>query len=238
MRPSRLAGGLVDATFANMSRDVELGILFADLAGYTALTEAHGDDDAANVAARFYLLARQSLRGPTRFVKPIGDAVMLAGPAPTLLLESLLRLRAAIDAEPDYPAMRAGLHVGPVVERDGDVFGATVNVAARVAAYSRSGQTLCTARFRDALGNCPWVALAPLGPVRLKNVLDPVELFEVSDAGAPISVYAVDPVCRMRVPAGVSSFHCESGDRVVVFCSASCRDAFLAAPDRYVNEAD
>lgn len=221
-----------------MSRDVELGILFADLAGYTALTEAHGDEDAANVAERFYLLARQSLRGPTRFVKPIGDAVMLAGPEPTRLLETLLRLNAAIDAEPDYPAMRAGLHVGPVVERDGDVFGATVNVASRVAAYSRSGQTLCTARFRDAPGDCPWVALAPLGPVRLRNVLDPVELFELSDAGAPISVYTVDPVCRMRVPAGVSAFHCKSGDRVVVFCSASCRDAFLAAPGRYVSEVD
>ncbi|MBK7583266.1 MAG: YHS domain-containing protein [Myxococcales bacterium] len=221
-----------------MSQEPVLGILFADLAGYTALTEAHGDDDAANVAERFYALTRQSLRGSTRFVKPIGDAVMLAGPEPAHLLDSLLCLRTAMEGEPDYPEMRAGIHLGPVVERSGDLFGSTVNVAARLAAYGRSGQVLCSRRFREALGERSDVLMVSLGAVRFKNVLEPIQAFEIVAAFGPPSVSQIDPVCRMRVDPMNDAFTSDVSGRTLRFCSAACQAAFLASPELYRVSGD
>ncbi|MBA3672275.1 MAG: hypothetical protein H0W68_09670 [Gemmatimonadaceae bacterium] len=60
---------------------VEYTFVFADLAGYTAMTEAHGDDDAAQIATRFHEPARACLPAETRLVKTIRDAVMLVSPS-------------------------------------------------------------------------------------------------------------------------------------------------------------
>lgn len=208
----------------------QLAVAFADLAGFTALTEAHGDEDAADVAEAFYAMARACLTGDARLVKPIGDAVLLVGSDAFATVSTLQRLGAAVDRRPEFPGLRAGLHFGPVVERDGDVFGSTVNVAARVAAHARSGQTLCTAALRDALGAaCP--SCTSLGLVKLKNVLEPLELFELTAEG-PRSNWHLDPVCRMQVPPG-SAWEARHAGKTVRFCSQKCRDAFVAAPGRF-----
>lgn len=109
----------------------ERAVLFADLAGFTALTEAHGDLGAADVAGRFAELARSVLLEDARVVKTIGDAVMVVASDARVGLEIAMRLLRSVDGEADFPGVRLGLHAGPVVERAGDVFGATVNVAAR-----------------------------------------------------------------------------------------------------------
>lgn len=101
----------------------DAAVAFADLAGFTALTEVHGDEDAADVAERFYGMAKGCLSGDTRLVKPIGDAVMLVGHDPDDTLATVLALAAAVQAKPDFPVLRAGVHLGRVVTRDGDVFG-------------------------------------------------------------------------------------------------------------------
>lgn len=209
----------------------DFAVAFADLAGFTALTEVHGDEDAADVAEKFYSLATSCLRERTRFVKRLGDAVMLAGPDPDDMLASVIALAACVEAQVDFPGLRAGIHFGPVVERDGDVFGATVNVAARVAAHARSGQTLCTAALKSALVRRHGDFLT-LGSVKLKNVLDPVELFELVAAGPRSADRDLDPVCRMHLPPG-SAWFLEHQGRTLRFCSAKCRDAFAAAPERF-----
>ncbi|MBI1800976.1 MAG: hypothetical protein HYR71_05035 [Chloroflexi bacterium] len=61
---------------------VQTAELFADLSGFTALTETHGDDDAADIVAQLYLLAQASLVGEARLVKTIGDAVMIVAGQP------------------------------------------------------------------------------------------------------------------------------------------------------------
>lgn len=209
----------------------DAAVAFADLAGFTALTEVHGDEDAADVAERFYGMAKGCLSGDTRLVKPIGDAVMLVGHDPDDTLATVLALAAAVEAKPDFPGLRAGVHFGPVVMRDGDVFGATVNVAARVAAHARSSQTLCTGALCAALKRSAGRAVA-LGEVKLKNVLQPIELFELVAEGPRSAERDLDPVCRMHLPPG-SAWFCEHGGRTIRFCSAKCRDAFAAAPERF-----
>ncbi len=206
-------------------------VAFADLAGFTALTEVHGDEDAADVAGTFYAMARECLAGDTRLVKPIGDAVMLVGSNPDDTVATVLRLAAQVEAQADFPGLRAGVHFGPVVLRDGDVFGATVNIAARVAAHARSGQALCTAALRGALTRkCGH--FVPLGEAKLKNVSLPVVLFEIVADGPPSADRDLDPVCRMRLPPG-SAWWLECGGKTIRFCSAKCRDAFAAAPERF-----
>jgi len=112
-----------------------------DLAGYTALTETHGDEHAAELATTFAALAAECLASGDRMVKPIGDAVLLASTNPSAGITLVDRLRMASADVTGFPLARAGLHHGPAVERDGDMFGAAVNLAARVAGQAAGGQT-------------------------------------------------------------------------------------------------
>lgn len=101
----------------------EVTIVFADLAGFTALTEAHGDQDAVDVAARFFDLARRCLAEGAAVVKTMGDAVMISGASVAAGIATALRLATAVNDELSYPMLRVGLHAGPAMERDGDYFG-------------------------------------------------------------------------------------------------------------------
>lgn len=206
----------------------EATVLFADLSGFTALTEAHGDLAATDLLERFYTFAASALTDGARMVKTIGDAVMISAPSPVAAMKTAMLLRHAIHAEPTWPSLRAGLHAGPVVEREGDSFGATVNVAARVAAHARAGQILCTRAVVRALTATEFV-FRPLGAVRLKNVHEALELFELVD-GAPSALVEIDPVCRMRLDPIKALHHLPFGGRTFFFCSRRCADAFAAEP--------
>jgi class 3 adenylate cyclase len=119
--------------------------VFADIAGFTALTEAHGDDEAAAVVADFCAAVRADLpaSGGTQ-VKTIGDALMLRIPDPGAAIVLGLRITHELMLGHGAPAVRVGLHHGPAVERDGDYFGAAVNLAARVSAEASGGEVLLT----------------------------------------------------------------------------------------------
>ena len=144
-RPARPFRGDQLLTATNPEAGLPTGhraVAFADLAGYTALTEAHGDDDAADVAVRFFDLTASVLRATPRIVKTIGDAVMVVTSDANHGLEIGLALLRAVEREPHFPGVRIGVHYGPIVERSGDVFGATVNIAARLTAHAHVGQLL------------------------------------------------------------------------------------------------
>jgi len=214
--------------------EIEAAFLFADLCGYTALTEAMGDLDAADVAARFYGLARTSLVGDARMVKTIGDAVMVVASEPSTAVSSVLWLVASMAKEPGMPQLRAGLHFGRAVERDGDYFGASVNLAARVAGHARGGQILCTDTITSALRQGGLTALRPLGTVSFKNVAEAVFLHELTNA-AELSVFRdLDPVCRMRVDPLRAAAQVEHEGFAYSFCSAACAQKFSQAPGSYV----
>src|SRR5207302_1690220 len=108
--------------------------LFADLVGFAALAELHGDEAAADVATRLAAeAARLAEVHGARLVKSLGDAVMVHSRCPVQAVRLGLRLHAALAAVPGFPPMHAGVHTGGAIERGGDWFGATVNLAARVA---------------------------------------------------------------------------------------------------------
>jgi adenylate cyclase len=211
----------------------EATFLFADLAGFTALTEAHGDLDAADVAGRLYELSRECLAGDAHIVKTMGDGVLVAAPTVRDGLLTALRLSAAANGEPLFPLLRAGLHAGEAVARGGDYFGGAVNLASRILGCARAGETLCTAPVATVARADCLATVVERGCVQLRNLPGDVNLFEIIPPFADALV--VDPVCRMRVSAAGAVAHIEVGPQVFHFCSMGCADRFRAAPDRYVD---
>ncbi len=208
-------------------------ILFADLAGFTALTEAHGDEPAVAVATRFTQLTDSLLGARAVLVKTIGDAVMLAGTDPGPVLDLALELQDAVRNEPRFPGVRVGLHAGPVVVRHGDRFGGTVNLAARIAAHARSGQVLGTQGIRDAADR-PGLSAVAIGCVQLHGIAERVELFAFSPAGGDWVDEEIDPVCNMSVHADTAPATLPYAGRPWHFCSFECASRFAADPDHWV----
>jgi class 3 adenylate cyclase/YHS domain-containing protein len=208
---------------------------FVDLAGFTALTEVQGDFDAADVATRFAALARNSLAPGDRLIKTIGDAVLVTSPEPGAALDLVERLLAAAVADKRLPALRVGLHHGPAIEREGDVFGAAVNLAARVVAEAYAGEVLATAAVA-AVARERGIPVVDIGPVALKNVGEPTLLSSLGFmVGASES--AICPVCQHVVDRRAAAGQLRFEDTLYWFCSLTCAAAFASNPHWHVGDS-
>lgn len=211
--------------------------LFADLAGFTALTEAHGDADASELARRFEALVHARLPDGARLVKMMGDAAMVVADDAPACVRFARDLLSAVEGLPGRPAVRIGINVGDAVQRDGDFFGHAVNVAARLAARAEPCQVLVTGAVKaavDASGPASGMAFEPLGAQRLRNVSEALAIFALT---ADCGDFPTDPVCRMRLSdyEGVGMVHYEG--RTYHFCSLDCTRAFAERPSGYAREA-
>ncbi len=128
--------------------------VFADLAGYTALTEARGDDAAADIARLF----RRTMRALARKhggwqVKSMGDGVMIWTPEASAAVELATETVRDIGTAPDLLPVRVGVHTGPAVMSGLDWYGSAVNVAARLADQAEPNQALISgATVQAAMG--------------------------------------------------------------------------------------
>jgi adenylate cyclase len=156
-------------------------IAFLDLTGYTSLTEQEGDEAAARLAENLAEMVHEAAsRAGGHVVKLLGDGVMFHFAEPAGAIRCGLDL---VDESParGLPRARMGVNSGPVIFRDGDYFGRTVNVAARVTDYARPAEVLVTA---DAAPEPPpdGVSFSEIGEVGLKGVSAPVHLFQARPA--------------------------------------------------------
>jgi adenylate cyclase len=150
-------------------------ICFLDITGYTRLTQEHGDEAAAELAASLNrLVTRTSLERGGRPVKWLGDGVMVHFREPGRGVLAALEMVDGVHGV-GLPPAHVGLHAGPVLFQEGDYFGRTVNIAARIAEYARPGEVLVTSEVVDesAGSGCTFT---PIGPVELKGVPGAVEL--------------------------------------------------------------
>ena len=153
-------------------------VAFVDLTGYTELTERRGDVDASGIIERFGQVVRAVLgQNGGRPVKWLGDGVMLHFPDRGRAVPIAVGLMNAVSSA-GLPPARVGIHCGPVVLRQGDLYGHTVNVAARVAAYARSGELLLTRSMADIVDRTRF-GTRSIGPIELKGLREPLELFTV-----------------------------------------------------------
>ena len=149
--------------------------LFADLVGYTALTDSEGDDQAAAVALRFQDCARRlAAEHGVEDMKPLGDAVMLRCPQAGGAIQLGLRLLDAVEGDESLPPVRIGIHFGSAVGREGDWFGRGVNVAARLCSAAGGGEVLVSEPALTAAGELPRVEVGERRLHWLKNVTEPV----------------------------------------------------------------
>jgi adenylate cyclase len=151
-----------------------VAIAFADLAGYTQLTEREGDLHALDVVERFLGNVMATLPDDARVVKTIGDEVMVVGADPAALAAWALRLGELMR---EHPRPRAAVHYGYARYRDGDYFGREVNLASRVQAQSGEGEVLVTLPVVEASDSR--LRFEALPSVRLRGFDEPTELFRV-----------------------------------------------------------
>jgi adenylate cyclase len=213
--------------------------LFADLSGFTALTEVHGDEQAADLAAEFAAEVRGRVAEySAELVKTIGDAVMIRCEDTTQAVRLGLFIVRELGERHGSPSIRVGMDSGQAIERDGDWFGTTVNVAARVAGIAASGEVLLTEATRNGLGRGSEFEIHERGRRPLRNVAEPVMLYEARAQGERAARgLPIDPVCRMAVDPEHGAGCLTHGGVTFYFCSLQCAARFAADPDRYAFDA-
>jgi adenylate cyclase len=150
---------------------VRVAIAFADLAGYTRLTEEVGEEEALEVVERFIELVGETLPDDARVIKTIGDEVMVVGTDAAALAHWGVGL---VEAVVERPLPRIGIHAGSALYRDGDYYGRAVNLASRVGARATGGEVLVTREVTEAARG---LAFQPIGEVKLKGFEEATELF-------------------------------------------------------------
>jgi adenylate cyclase len=210
--------------------------LFADLSGFSALTEAHGDDHAADLAQAFSCQLREILPAyRAHEVKSLGDGMMIRTPDAAGAIGLATRIAWDIGGSSGIPLARAGVHTGPAAERAGDWYGGAVNIAARLCEIARAREVLLTDATQQAAGHVPELSLEHVGELPLRNLATPATVYRVRPSPEVREMPPVDPVCRMVVESGRKVALGAHGQSVYAFCSVGCAAAFATAPERYVR---
>jgi adenylate cyclase len=161
---------------------VDLAIGFADLSGYTELSEHLEPARLVQLVSRWETLAFDTVAEfGARVIKTIGDEVMLAGLAPFVARAALALVRRA-SAYPELPRVRAGVARGPVLARDGDYYGPVVNLASRLTDAAAPGAVLASQAMRDTLGGERGLTFEPTGSQQVRGV-GRVEVYELREVG-------------------------------------------------------
>jgi adenylate cyclase len=164
--------------------DLELGrlrvaIAFADLAGYTRMTEEEGELEAVDAVERFVEAVETTLPDDARVIKTIGDAVMIVGSDPASVTDWAVGFQ-QLYVSPAPP--RIGIHSGNAIYRDGDYYGRDVNIASRGAPPAAGGEVLVTRPIVDRAG--PHLEFERIAEVRLKGFTASTEIFLAHQAQA------------------------------------------------------
>lgn len=157
---------------------LRVAIAFADLAGYTRLTEEQGDERAVSAVERFVEEVERTLPIDARVLKTLGDEVMIVAADSVALTRWAVGFQARAPA--GVPPPRIGVHYGEAIYRDGDYYGREVNQAARVVARAAGGEVMVTRTVVDLAEGVDGLAFKLIGEVGLKGFSEPTELFLAS----------------------------------------------------------
>jgi adenylate cyclase len=153
---------------------------FLDISGYTNLTSEQGDQVAADLAERLRKVVQPpAIEHSGRAVKWLGDGVMFWFPNALSGVMAAVQMIEGVEAV-DLPPAHVGVHAGPVVFQEGDYYGNTVNIAARIGEFARPGEVLVSQEVVDWAEIGPSISFREVGAVELKGVLDPIVLYAAS----------------------------------------------------------
>jgi adenylate cyclase len=163
-----------------------MAVGFADMVGFTVLSQHLGDEELAAVVARFEELAHDTVVAlGGRVVKMIGDEVMFVVQSATGAAQIGLSLAEAYASDDLLSDVRVALAVGPVLVKDGDFYGPVVNLASRLVNVARPGTVLISDEFKEALGTegADDIDTRPLRTRSLKD-LGRVQMWKLIRAGS------------------------------------------------------
>lgn len=186
-------------------------VLFADVSGSTHLYEVLGDTRAFSaIDGCLNILRRLTVVHSGRVVKTIGDEIMAIFPDAAVAAQAACEMQMLIGAKPPIDnmrlAIRIGLHCGPVLECDGDVFGDTVNIAARMTEIAQAQQIITTKATITMLPPIMRTSTRPLCGLNIKGKADDIEVLEIiwqegeeltMMVGNTYTTNAAEPVLRL-----------------------------------------
>jgi adenylate cyclase len=167
---------------------VQGAIAFTDLVGFTEFTATRGDQEALAVLGAQDAIVRTALPDGARVVKELGDGLLLFFPDSSVAISACLAILDGFEVAADVDTMplwvRAGLHWGRPSSRGDDLVGHDVNVAARIVDVAAPGELLCSGSMLAEVsgGDRHAVEFVELGPVMMKGIPDPIDLYRVERA--------------------------------------------------------
>lgn len=161
-----------------------MAVLFADVSGSTRLYELLGDTRAfAAINGCLDLLKRVTAAHGGHVVKTIGDEIMAVLPGADAAVQAACEMQAEVAAQPPVEnariEIRIGLHFGSVLETDADVFGDTVNIAARMANIAKSGQIITSAATVSMLHPIIQASARMLDALTVRGKVEDIRVFEI-----------------------------------------------------------
>ncbi len=196
-----------------------IAILMADLSGYTALTETHGSDSAADLIDKYVRIAKNCLVGNTKIHERTGDEIMFVSDSADSLLETALKLEANTACEENFLLVHGGLHFGKVLKRANNYFGSAINLVSRIAAKAVPGTFWCSNDFVSSIKDKSICQFMSRGNFAFKNITEEKEVFELSIERMKSNY--VDPVCRMLIVNPQNAIPHPNEDEIY-FCSSQC----------------
>lgn len=212
-----------------MEKDV--AILMADLTGYTAMTDIHGGASAAKIVNKYMQLVEQALFGTAQVVQRIGDQVVMISEIPLDLSVTSQKL-ITIAHEHHFLSIHMGVHYGPILIDNGNLFGSTINVASRIMNHANRGQILCSSAYVSELPSGIDLKFISIGKHKFKNVLSHIELFELTTTQS--NPFHIDPVCHMLVDPAKEEHVVTYQNETFHFCSSHCMTLFTAYPESFL----
>ncbi len=167
-----------------MSGVAEAAVLFADVSGSTRLYEIAGDQAAHAAIERCVGLMREKTEAARgRVVKTVGDEVMSTFPSADAAADAAIEMQNAINellpVGGQKIGIRVGFYYGPIVEKDGDVFGDAVNVAARLSHVAVKGQIITARETVMRMSPMLKSATRKISLVAVKGKTEPIEAYEL-----------------------------------------------------------
>ncbi len=189
-----------------MKQQDATAVLFVDVSGSTRLYEIAGDEAAvAAIEDCMRLFKRVAVAGKGRVIKTIGDEVMAVFPSAKAAAEAAIAMQHGVSQMDEVAGtalgIHIGLHCGPIVERDGDVFGDTVNLAARLVGLATKGQIITSRLTADLFPPLLKAACRQLYSIKVKGKARSVEIFEVAWKGGEDSTLIAARTLLKAIPS-------------------------------------
>lgn len=210
---------------------------FVDLSGFTALTEAEGDERAVSVLSVFRSTLREICsRRAVRIAKWLGDGAMLVSVESKPLVAAALELKFTADSSPEPVTIKCGITIGPVILLEGDDYiGHAVNVASRLCDMAAGHEVLA---LSDLVSELPtWGTAEPADEVSIRGLEQPISVVRLGLHQPAQGTANPDPICHIPLTEDTAfERRRDANGQTLLFCSDSCLETWVERPAPILEE--